>query len=109
MASVSKLTQNQGELQFTEEMLAMDAKNYHVWSYRQWCVRRFNLWAYNDDGSENTESKEKAYTEELIEEDVRNNSAWNHRFYIIFGRSVTEEKEHEGLKKNGELIKKEIE
>ncbi|RPA80938.1 protein prenylyltransferase, partial [Ascobolus immersus RN42] len=99
----------EGELNFTEEMLAMDSKNYHVWSYRQWVVRRFNLWAYNDDGTENPFSMEKAYTDELIGEDVRNNSAWNHRFYVIFGRPDPLEKQNEGLKKNGELILKEIE
>ena len=56
-------------------MFDLDAKNYHVWSYRQWLVRKFNLW---DDG-------ELEATEKLIDEDVRNNSAWNHRFFLVSG------------------------
>jgi len=56
-------------------MFDLDAKNYHVWSYRQWLVKRFNLW---DDG-------ELEATEKLIDEDVRNNSAWNHRFFLVSG------------------------
>ena len=58
-------------------MFSSDAKNYHVWSYRQWLVRRFSLW---DQG-------ELEETEHLIDEDVRNNSAWNHRWFVVFGRS----------------------
>lgn len=54
-----------------------DAKNYHVWCYRQWAVKRFNLW---------DEASELAYMEKLLTEDIRNNSAWNHRWYLIFGR-----------------------
>lgn len=57
-------------------MFEQDAKNYHVWSYRQWLVRRFELW---DQG-------ELAETEKMIDEDVRNNSAWNHRFFLVNGR-----------------------
>lgn len=56
-------------------MFELDAKNYHVWSYRQWLVRRFDLW---DEG-------ELEATEQLIEDDVRNNSAWNHRFFVVSG------------------------
>jgi len=58
-------------------MFARDAKNYHVWSYRQWLVRRFGIW---DDEREWTAVKE------LLDEDVRNNSAWNHRWYLAFAR-----------------------
>ncbi|THW59198.1 protein prenylyltransferase [Aureobasidium pullulans] len=66
-------------------MFELDAKNYHVWSYRQWLVRRFELW---DEG-------ELEATEKLIEEDVRNNSAWNHRFFLVSGSKPpkTEDKE----------------
>jgi protein farnesyltransferase/geranylgeranyltransferase type-1 subunit alpha len=63
-----------------EGMLAKDAKNYHVWSYRQWLVRRFDLW---DDASE------MAYVEKLLDDDVRNNSAWNHRWFLAFGRPAS--------------------
>lgn len=58
-------------------MLAKDAKNYHVWSYRQWLVRRFGLWA--------EDSGELEAVEALLREDVRNNSAWNHRWFLVFG------------------------
>lgn len=58
-------------------MLQKDTKNYHVWSYRQWAVGRFNLW---DDADE------MAFVEKLLQDDVRNNSAWNHRWYLVFGR-----------------------
>lgn len=57
-------------------MFEADAKNYHVWSYRQWLVRRFDLW---DQG-------ELEETERFIGEDIRNNSAWNHRWFVVFGR-----------------------
>ena len=63
------------ELPFLANMLAKDAKNYHVWSYRQWLVRRFDIW-----------DAELPSIESLLEEDVRNNSAWNHRWYCVFLR-----------------------
>lgn len=64
-----------GEATFLATMLAKDAKNYHVWSYRQWLVRHFSLW-----------DSELPLIEALLQEDVRNNSAWNHRWFIVFGR-----------------------
>ncbi|KAF2769328.1 protein prenylyltransferase [Teratosphaeria nubilosa] len=66
----------QGERQFVGKMFEMDAKNYHVWSYRQWLVKRFGLW---EDG-------ELEFTEAMLEKDVRNNSVWNHRWYVVNGR-----------------------
>lgn len=65
-------------------MLEQDAKNYHVWSYRQWMVERFGLW--RDDG-------EVQFADEMIKRDVRNNSAWNHRFFVLFGKGQGREKE----------------
>lgn len=32
-----------GELEFTENILKIDAKNYHVWQHRQWCIKTFKL------------------------------------------------------------------
>jgi protein farnesyltransferase/geranylgeranyltransferase type-1 subunit alpha len=58
-------------------MFEQDSKNYHVWSYRQWLVKRFGLW----DNAGEMESVER-----LLEVDVRNNSAWNHRWFLNFGR-----------------------
>jgi protein farnesyltransferase/geranylgeranyltransferase type-1 subunit alpha len=65
-------------------MLAEDAKNYHIWSYRQWLVRHFALWPAGTDTADT--STELGFVEDLLRADVRNNSAWNHRFYVIFGR-----------------------
>jgi protein farnesyltransferase/geranylgeranyltransferase type-1 subunit alpha len=64
-------------------MFQKDAKNYHVWSYRQWLVKRFGLW----------EKGELEYVEYLLEQDVRNNSAWSHRFFLVCGngQELTEE------------------
>lgn len=40
------------ELTFTETILSKDAKNYHAWQYRQWCINAFKLVSlfdiYND-------------------------------------------------------------
>jgi protein farnesyltransferase/geranylgeranyltransferase type-1 subunit alpha len=67
-----------GETDFIAQMFDLDAKNYHVWSYRQWLVQRFELW---DQG-------ELEFTEVMLRKDVRNNSAWNHRWYVINGRET---------------------
>lgn len=69
------------ETDFLARMFAKDAKNYHVWSYRQWLVRHFSLW-----------DSELPYIETLLEADVRNNSAWNHRWFVVFGRHKDPEK-----------------
>ena len=63
------------ELPFLARMFAKDAKNYHVWAYRQWLVRHFEIW-----------DAELPCIESLIRADVRNNSAWNHRWFVNFGR-----------------------
>jgi protein farnesyltransferase/geranylgeranyltransferase type-1 subunit alpha len=63
------------ELDFLMKMFSLDSKNYHVWTYRHWLVRHFNLW--------DTE-REIRDVETLINRDVRNNSAWNHRYVLRF-------------------------
>ena len=63
------------ETAFLARMFAKDAKNYHVWSYRQWLVRNFSIW-----------DSELPYIESLLQSDVRNNSAWNHRWFVVFAR-----------------------
>lgn len=30
-----------GELEFTADILDLDAKNYHAWQYRQWVLTTF--------------------------------------------------------------------
>lgn len=110
---IDQLDSPAGEVEFINKMFEQDAKNYHVWSYRQWLVRRFSLW---DDKPSTTSSSTKSKTptqsseqaengesasgpegagaaqgelteiERLLDLDVRNNSAWNHRFFLINGR-----------------------
>ncbi|KAI8972828.1 protein prenylyltransferase [Trametes punicea] len=69
------------ELDFLRDVLKLDTKNYHTWSYRQWILAHFNnetrLWA-----------RERAYAEQLLDADVRNNSAWHHRFFVVFSSGV---------------------
>ena len=65
------------ETAFLARMFAKDAKNYHVWTYRQWLVRHFSLW-----------DSELPYVESLLQSDIRNNSAWNHRWFIAFARHM---------------------
>ncbi len=84
-------------------MFTKDAKNYHVWSYRQWLVRHFSLW-----------DAELPYIEELLRADVRNNSAWNHRWFVVFARHTDPEKH--SIKNGGadsevepEIVEREIE
>ena len=71
-----------GESSFLALMLEKDAKNYHVWSYRQWLVRHFSLW-----------DSELPLIEAFLRDDVRNNSAWNHRWFLIFGRLMDPNKD----------------
>jgi protein farnesyltransferase/geranylgeranyltransferase type-1 subunit alpha len=64
----------EGELRFLEAMLDEDGKNYHVWSFRQWFVKR----------RPECRDREVSYVTARIKRDVYNNSAWNHRFFIQF-------------------------
>ncbi|GAA5825676.1 hypothetical protein JCM11251_000335 [Rhodosporidiobolus azoricus] len=84
------------ELDFTAKALALDAKNYHTWAYRQWALCHF--WANGSRAFEEVEKRseeekqkvesvwkgEVEYADKLLTEDVRNNSAWNHRFFVCF-------------------------
>lgn len=79
MSHISTLPSN--ETVFLARMFTKDAKNYHVWSYRQWLVRHFSLW-----------DSEIPYIESLLQADVRNNSAWNHRWFVVFARHTDPEK-----------------
>jgi len=62
------------ESDFLVTMLAEDTKNYHVWSYRSYLVRKLGMWT----------ADELASVEAMIDDDVRNNSAWSHRFFLVF-------------------------
>ena len=69
------------ETPFLARMFDRDAKNYHVWSYRQWLVRHFSIWDH-----------ELPYVESLLHSDVRNNSAWNHRWFVVFAQHTDPQK-----------------
>lgn len=60
---------------FIKEMFDEDSKNYHVWSYRQYLVKKLSLF---------NSPTELSSVEDLLREDVRNNSAWSHRFFLVF-------------------------
>ncbi|KAF1920024.1 farnesyltransferas-like protein [Ampelomyces quisqualis] len=89
---IDALGSSEGEPEFISTMLEQDSKNYHVWSYRQWLVKRFDLFE---------EPEELEWTADMIEADVRNNSAWNHRYYLVVGGR--------GGKPSEDLAKREIE
>ncbi|KAF2832137.1 farnesyltransferas-like protein [Ophiobolus disseminans] len=89
---IDALGSPEGEPEFISTMLEQDSKNYHVWSYRQWLVKRFDLF---------NKPEELEWTADMIETDVRNNSAWNHRYYLVVGG-------RDG-KPSQELAKREIE
>lgn len=76
-------------------MLEQDSKNYHVWSYRQWLVKRFDLFE---------EKEELKWTESMIEEDVRNNSAWNHRWFLVIGGREEREVEESIVERELEYV-----
>ncbi|KAF2480635.1 hypothetical protein BDY17DRAFT_255166 [Neohortaea acidophila] len=99
MLVVDVLDSCEGEREFVSRMFELDAKNYHVWSYRQWLVRRFGLW----------EQGELEFTRDLIEKDVRNNSAWNHRWYVVNGREEREEGEAGGVVGDAAVREREME
>jgi protein farnesyltransferase/geranylgeranyltransferase type-1 subunit alpha len=73
---IDEIGSPEGEADFISSMLELDSKNYHVWSYRQWLIKRFDLF---------DQPEELEWTHDMIEEDVRNNSAWNHRYYLVVG------------------------
>lgn len=61
------------ELKHTADVLADDAKNYHIWSHRQWVLTTFADIAFEN---------ELDFTDSLLAADVRNNSAWNQRHFV---------------------------
>lgn len=83
------------ELEFTAKALALDAKNYHTWAYRQWVLMHFwpapasSSAAAGSTGTRSPAAREVwdgeiAYADKLLQEDLRNNSAWSHRFFVAF-------------------------
>ena len=89
---MDKVGSPDGEAEFIAAMLEQDSKNYHVWSYRQWLVKRYNIF----------DEAELKWTESMIDEDVRNNSAWNHRWFLVFGAN-------NGAEVSKEIVDRELE
>jgi protein farnesyltransferase/geranylgeranyltransferase type-1 subunit alpha len=77
------------ETDFLTHILSFDAKNYHVWTYRQWLCRKFPSPLLNTDA-------ELGAMDTLINDDVRNNSAWNHRYFVCFGADELRAMEESG-------------
>jgi protein farnesyltransferase/geranylgeranyltransferase type-1 subunit alpha len=76
-----------------DQMFEPDSKNYHVWSYRQYFVRKLQLFPSQLSWADGL--SELAAVESLLEQDVRNNSAWAHRFFVVFsdpGHSTADSK-----------------
>lgn len=71
------------EQTFLADILDLDTKNYHVWSYRQWLVTRFPQYL-NQSGPGPSEVD---LMDMMIDDDVFNNSAWNHRYFVLFGHA----------------------
>jgi protein farnesyltransferase/geranylgeranyltransferase type-1 subunit alpha len=75
-----KLKKPAKELTFIAKVLAIDAKNYHTWAYRQWLLTYFDddeLWQF-----------EMPFVNLMLDQDIRNNSAWHHRFFVAFDSGV---------------------
>lgn len=81
------------EQRFLAQILSLDTKNYHVWSYRQWLCSRFpsfllpaNSPPLNTSIAATYRSHpEVAAIDLMIDDDIRNNSAWSHRYFLLFG------------------------
>lgn len=82
------------EQTFLAQILSLDTKNYHVWSYRQWLCTRFPTFLLPSPiaiphqpsiaPTYRTHPEVHAITA-LIDDDTRNNSAWSHRYFLLFG------------------------
>jgi protein farnesyltransferase/geranylgeranyltransferase type-1 subunit alpha len=90
------------EIPFITHILSFDAKNYHVWTYRQWLCRRYAPILLPLPTSITNPSPEIEEMEKLLNEDCRNNSAWSHRYFVVFGHEELTEME------KGDLVRKEI-
>jgi protein farnesyltransferase/geranylgeranyltransferase type-1 subunit alpha len=73
---------------YLDTVFAMDGKNYHAWSLRQWIVSQIQAHCLAHAETTVFESMiwqpELDYTSEWIcTTDARNNSAWNHRWCLL--------------------------
>ncbi|OLY83343.1 Protein farnesyltransferase/geranylgeranyltransferase type-1 subunit alpha [Smittium mucronatum] len=70
----------ESEVNFLNEQIDLDSKNFHAWSYRQFVVKTFGLYEY-----------EFLYAKLKIEQDIRNNSAWNQLYFVLNSHFLKEE------------------
>lgn len=108
------LTRQAGhELEFIKKgLIAVDEKNYHTWSYRQWILGSFGGLGGGgtDESGEGQAVDEDLWVGELdfvdtmLAQDVRNNSAWHHRFFVVWGCGVRDGEENRERVLNRELM-----
>lgn len=114
-SSISKPTQQKltvfvtSEQTFLAQILSLDTKNYHVWSYRQWLCSRYpslllpNPLTIDDIPSTSNTSYSETYQTHpevtaittMITEDPFNNSAWSHRYFLLFGHRELSYAQHQ--------------
>ncbi len=93
---VSLILNPEKELQFIQNSLEADTKNYHTWSYRQWVLAFFGGTPVATDEGDDVESEadlwggELDFVDSMLVQDVRNNSAWHHRFFVVWACGVRE-------------------
>eukprot|EP01147_Barroeca_monosierra_P005443 gene5442-7159_t len=73
---LEQLGDGSAEMEFTKNMLDIDEKNYHAWTYRQWAMTHFNLFP-------KLRQEGLGFADDMLEKDVYNNSVWNHRYFVI--------------------------
>lgn len=111
---VSLTQQPRRELEFINDSLKSDAKNYHTWSYRQWILAFFGgagggAGVAADTGDDaDTDGDlwdgELDFVDSMLAQDVRNNSAWHHRFFIVWGCGVRNVEAHRERVLHRELV-----
>ncbi|KAI3647289.1 hypothetical protein MP228_007510 [Amoeboaphelidium protococcarum] len=76
----------QTELAYVSQILELDAKNYHAWSYRQYFLTMYIPHDGQDNGDigKDVVDAEISYCKQLIDLDVKNNSAWNHLWFVNY-------------------------
>ncbi|KAF8809403.1 protein prenylyltransferase [Phlegmacium glaucopus] len=86
------------ELAFIKKVLAVDEKNYHTWSYRQWILTHFGGGAGESQqfGDNSLWVEELDLVDCMLINDIRNNSAWHHRFFVVYGCGIRQREEDRG-------------